>query len=194
MSQPIQTTPNTTAYLAMSLDGYIARADHGLDWLDGWGQPEESPQDYGYAQIMSEVDAMVMGRGTFDVISGFDGWHYALPVYVLTNRALHLSDTLQASIEQTPNARVEAISGSAQSVLKQLAERGHEHLYVDGGKTIQSFLAAKQLERLIITTIPILLGEGVPLFGQLDGDVRLRLDGSQAFSTGFVQSTYTVLR
>lgn len=172
----------TSAYLATSLDGFIARSDHGLDWLDGWAQPSQG--DYGYADFMSSVDVLLMGRNTFDTVMGFGvDWPYTMPVHVLTTREL----------TPPPNTEhgVFAISGEPAHVLEQLQSLGFKHVYVDGGQVVQTYLSSGHLDQLILTTLPVLIGDGIPLFGKLERDIKCNLESISSYDTGFVQRTYS---
>lgn len=177
-----------SVYIATSLDGFIARENGALDWLpgaDGGGGngPAES-EDYGYSAFMATVDAIVMGRHTYEAVLGFGDWPYEKPVVVLSSRQMDVPAILTQSVE--------AMAGSPQDVFDRLAERGFEHLYIDGGATIQRFLRARLIQRLIVTRVPVLLGSGIPLFGPLDGDIQLRHVETKSFVTGMVQSVYDV--
>ena len=171
-------------FIATSLDGFIAREDGGIDWLPaGGGDP--AADDYGYQQFFASVDALVMGRNTFELVRTFGAWPYGdTPVVVLTTRALELPRDLRA--------RVTVMSGDPRDVAARLAERGLHRLYVDGGRTVQGFLAAGLVRRLVVTRIPILLGRGIPLFGPLPHDVRLVHVATRSWPTGLVQSEYEV--
>lgn len=171
-----------SVYIATSLDGFIARPNGELDWL---GQPLEDGEDYGYKDFMETVDFLVMGRNTYDVVASFGEWPYSKPVVVLTTRPLSIPDEL--------SDHVETISGSPAEIITQLSERGAKHLYIDGGKTIQKFIEDHLIQRLIITTIPVLLGDGIRLFGPLQQDVRLRLVETQTFANGNVQAEYELV-
>ena len=179
-----------SVFIATSLDGFIARRDGSLDWLPGAdGQPAttegDDDDDYGYASFVASVDALLMGRTTYDAVLGFGQWPYgATPVVVLTTRDLPLPDD--------PTAVVSAISGDALDVARRLVAQGHRHVYIDGGRTVQQFLAAGLIRRLVISRLPVLLGEGIPLFGALSADVRLRHETTESFPTGLVQSTYRI--
>lgn len=170
-----------TVYLALSLDGFIARPDGDVGWLSAEGaDPDE---DYGYRAFMDSVDALVMGRRTYDTVRTFGAWPYgATPVVVLTSRPVELPD----------DAPVEAMAGSPVDIAERLAARGVRHLYVDGGATVRAFLAAGLIDRLILTRIPILIGAGIPLFGPLETDIRLHHVETRTFPGGLVQSTYDV--
>ena len=173
----------TTVYIATSLDGFIARPDGGLDWLPQGGGGGE---DYGYKAFMATVDALVMGRGTYDKVLTFGAWPYDKPVYVLSSRAL--------APTPAPGHVVEWVQGEPAEVVKKMAALGHRHLYIDGGQTIQRFLRAGLIDRVIITRIPVLIGTGIPLFGRLEHDVHLRHVQTRSFPSGLVQSEYEVVR
>ena len=172
--------PNASVFIATSLDGFIARPDGGLDWLPG-----DDVEEHGYDAFMASVDALVLGRNTFDVVLGFGGWHYGTkPVFVLTNRPLPAPPPAGAVLE--------ALRGSPQEIIAQLEARGFRHVYVDGGLTVQQFLRAGLIQRLIITRIPVLLGAGIPLFGSVPADIRLRHVATRQFASGLVQSEYSI--
>lgn len=168
-----------SVFIATSLDGFIARANGDLDWLPaGGGEP------HGYDEFIASVDALVIGRKTYETVLAFETWPYGRkPVFVLSTRALAPAPT---------GALVERMSGDPAGIVTRLAERGIRHIYVDGGITIQRFLQAGLLQRLVITRIPILLGAGIPLFGDLPHDIRLEHVTTHAFAGGLVQSEYAV--
>jgi dihydrofolate reductase len=166
-----------SVFVGVSLDGFIARSDGGLDWL----MPEGvDVGDTGYDAFMASVDALVMGRGTYETVLGFGEWPYA------GRRVLVLSTTLQ-----TDDDRVE-VHDSVASVVDALRAAGAERVYVDGGRTVQTFLRAGLIADLTLTWVPVLIGEGIPLFGPLDGDVHLNHRSTRVLGGGFVQSTYDV--
>lgn len=169
-----------SVYIAASLDGFIARKNGDIDWLTGG----EGGEDYGYAEFMSDIDHIVMGRNTFEKVLTFGGWHYDKKVIVLTSRDLTIPPNL--------TGKVEALHLSPRSLLHELELRGARHIYLDGGVTIQRFLREGLADEMTITTIPILIGEGLPLFGPLAGDVKLELLASRSFTNGFVQNVYRV--
>jgi dihydrofolate reductase len=174
----------TTVYCASSLDGFIARADGGIDWLGDPTKPGE--QDYGFHAFFDSVDVLVLGRNSYDVVKDFDPWPYgSKPVVVLTSRGLQIPDRIAATVS--------TLSASPAEVIARLASQGARHLYIDGGKTVQSFLRAGMIDRLIITRVPILLGNGIPLFGPLEKDIRLKHVSSKTFPDGLEQSEYAVL-
>lgn len=171
-------------FIATSLDGFIAREDGNLDWLPLGGSGEEL-EDYGYQAFMDTVDVLVMGRNTYEKVLTFSDWPYGTkPVVVLSSHSL----TIPAHIAKS----VESISCAPAELVSRLAARGAKHLYLDGGRTIQRFLIAGLVNRLIITRVPVLIGCGLPLFGSLEHDIKLRHIMTRQFSTGLVQSEYEV--
>ena len=135
-------------------------------------------------EFSSTVDALVMGRNTYDVVLPFPEWPYGTkPVFVLSHRPLPPAPA---------GAVVERMAGEPAEVLAQLAARGFGHAYVDGGRTIQAFLRAGLVQRLVISRVPVLIGEGIPLFGPLDADVLLTHVATHSFAGGLVQSEYEV--
>ena len=175
-------SPTVSVYIATSLDGFIARKNGEIDWLSGG----ESGEDYGYAKFISDVDHVVMGRNTYEKVLTFGGWHYEKKVLVLTSRDLTIPPEL--------TDKVEALQLSPRELIHELGLRHSRHIYLDGGVTIQRFLRAGLVDEMTITTIPILIGEGLPLFGALDADLKLGLIQSQSFVNGFVQNKYKVHR
>jgi dihydrofolate reductase len=173
----------TSVFVGVSLDGFIARADDGLDWLTG-GEGEEV-EAHGFEEFFATVDALLMGRRTYDVVLGLGPWYYGdKPVFVLSSKP----------IAEAPAGRnVERITGDPDEVLAQLEARGFGHVYVDGGLTIQSFLRAGRVDRLTLSALPILIGTGIPLFGPTGRDIRLRHEATRTFKGGMVQSEYEVI-
>lgn len=168
-----------SVFIATSLDGFIARADGGLDWL-----PAGGGETHGYDEFMASVDALVIGRHTFETVLGFDAWPYGTkPVFVLSTHP---------PAPAPEGAVVECWAGTPQEITSRLAARGFRHAYVDGGITIQRFLQAGLIQRLIITRIPVLLGAGIPLFGKLQRDVLLKHVATRQYASGLVQSEYLV--
>jgi len=158
-------THKNIVFTATSLDGYIAGKNGELDWLHSIPNPDND--DMGYNQLMEDIDAIIMGRVTFETVWGFDiEWPYHKHVFVLS--------TTLTDIPEAISGKVTIVNGSPQEILKQVHEKGYHTLYIDGGSTIQSFLREDLIDELRITTIPILLGSGFPLFGNLDQ--RLQFD------------------
>jgi len=168
-----------SVFVGVSLDGFIARSNDDLDWL-----PQDSGEDRGYDAFMATVDALVIGRNTFDKVMTFEAWPYGEKlVVVLSNRPLPPAPA---------GSRVERLSGPPGDVVSQLAARGIQHIYVDGGVTIQRFLQAGLIQRLTITWVPVLIGAGIPLFGDAHRDITLRHLATRQFPSGLVQSQYEV--
>jgi dihydrofolate reductase len=168
-----------SVFIGTSLDGFIARVNGALDFLPpGGGEP------HGYDEFMATVDALVIGRKTFETVLTFDAWPYGeKPVVVLSTRPL---------APAPPAAVAERMSGAPAEIVSELAARGIQHIYVDGGITIQRFLQAGLIQRLIITRVPVLIGAGIPLFGALQRDIVLRHVKTRQYASGLVQSEYAV--
>lgn len=167
-------------YIATSLDGYIATSDGGLNWLTEVPNPDQN--DYGFADFISGIDAIVMGRNTFDAILSFGMWPYDRPVFVLSD---HLT-----LVPEEVSGKAEIVSGDVTELVEELARRGYVNLYVDGGRTIQSFLAHDLIDQLIITRLPVILGDGIPLFGTLPRSIRFRHVQTVVYSDALVKSHY----
>jgi dihydrofolate reductase len=171
---------NATVFVGTSLDGFIARTNDALDFL-----PAGGGEDHGFTEFLASVDAVVMGRRTFEVVLTFGTWPYGTkPVVVLSSRPF--------DIPEFPGAAIERMSGTPAEIVARLAARGMAHIYVDGGITIQRFLAAGLIQRLVVTRVPVLIGSGIPLFGPLPHDVRLRHVSTRDYPSGLVQSEYLV--
>lgn len=174
-----------TVFIAKSLDGYIAGKNGELDWLHAIPNPEN--EDMGFVKLMGEIDAIVMGRKTYEVVCNFGGeWPYSKPVFVL-------SKSLKEIPEHLSN-KLTLMNGSPQEVLDELHTKGFFKLYIDGGTTIQNFLKEDLIDELIITTIPILLGGGYPLFGSLEKPLYLEHLESKVFLNQIVQDHYQLKR
>jgi dihydrofolate reductase len=168
-----------SVFVGASVDGFIARPNGELDWL-----PEGGGEPHGYNEFFASVDALVIGRKTFETVLAFDAWPYGdKRVVVLSGKLVDLS---------VAGGVVEQMAGDPADIVAKLAASGAHHLYIDGGITIQRFLRAGLVDRLIITRVPVLIGEGVPLFGSLAKDVRLTHVGTRDFPSGLVQSEYRI--
>lgn len=167
----------TSVFVGTSLDGFIARENDGLDFL-----PDDPGEDHGYREFFDSVDVLIIGRRLYEVALGFEGWPYGgKQVFVLSTK----------DIAPPPaGAVVERLSGEPAEVLAVVEGRGFQHAYVDGGITIQRFLNAGLIQSLVITRVPVLIGSGIPLFGPLDHDVRLRHVRTKVLSSGLIQSEY----
>jgi dihydrofolate reductase len=161
-------------FFATSLDGFIAREDGDIDWLQAGGHGEvDEAEDFGYEAFMCAVDALVMGRNTYEKVLSFgETWpHENKAVIVLTSRGIQIPKELKQTVF--------TLSGSPEEIKNTLANRGYSQLYLDGGKTIQRFLADGLVDKMTITQIPILIGNGIPLFGSLPKDIQLELKQSK---------------
>ncbi len=171
-----------SVFIAVSLDGMIARTNGDIDWLTATSHliPGE---DFGYGSFISTVDALLMGRRSFEKVLTFGEWPYGdLPVYVLSNTLTEIPNHLPEHVQR--------ISGSMEQTIQTLKSSGYQHVYVDGGKTVQSALRAGAIDHMIITRIPILIGEGISLFGSLDSDIHLKHVKTVTFKNGLIQSLY----
>jgi dihydrofolate reductase len=173
-------------FVGVSLDGFLARPNGDLDWLMGEGGGDSA--EYGYNQFIAGIDAIVMGRNTFEKVLTLDKWYYDNKrLVVLSHRPLDLT------VARTRGGFVEQMAGSPQEIGAMLAASGASRLYVDGGITIQEFLRAGLIHRLIISRLPVLIGEGIPLFGSLAHDIHLSHTATRTFPGGMVQSEYHVM-
>ena len=168
-------------FIASSLDGFIARADHGLDWLISQASEGE---DHGYDAFIARMDGVVMGSRSFAKVAGFPEWPYDKPVVVMSESLSpdDLPDALQD--------RVRIARARPDRLMAALAEEGWENVYVDGGQVIQSFLKAGLIHEMTITRVPVLLGAGIPLFGPTGRDIALDMVETRVFRSGLVSSTY----
>lgn len=171
-----------SVFCGVSIDGFIARPDGALDFLEGDGSAEMG--DHGYEAFMAGIDAIVMGRNTFEKVMTFESWPFSKPVVVLGSASVDLSAA------RARGADVEVMDAAPEQVIALLAAKRLFNLYIDGGITIQRFLRAGLIDRLVITRLPVLIGRGIPLFGALEEDVRFTLVASRSFPGGLVQSEY----
>jgi dihydrofolate reductase len=169
-----------SVFVGTSLDGFIARPNGDFDFL-----PEGGGEPHGYDEFIAGIDAIVMGRNTYEVVLRFPVWPYGdKRVVVLSSRPIDLSAVMGAKIEQ--------MAGSPAEIVERLAASGAEHLYIDGGITVQGFLRAGLIRSIVITRVPVLIGEGIPLFGSLAGDLKLSHVATRQYPSGLVQSEYEV--
>jgi dihydrofolate reductase len=173
-------------YIATSLDGFVARRDHRLDWL--MKHPTDG-EDHGYDDFIESVDGIVMGRGTYETVLAFEKWPYTKPVVVMS-KALSQADSVPPCLE----GKVRLVRLDPPDLMRSLHEEGWSRAYVDGGKVVQSFLRCGLIEDVVITTVPTLIGDGRRLFGDIDRDIDLELIGVTPFESGLVQTRCRVLR
>jgi dihydrofolate reductase len=170
-----------SVFVGTSVDGFIARRNGDFDFL-----PADGGEPHGYDEFMATVDALVIGRNTFEKVLTFPIWPYGKKrVVILSSRPLDLSSVRGGVVEQ--------MGGEPAEIVAKLASTGAHHLYVDGGITIQRFLQARLVHRITVTQVPVLVGDGIPLFGALPGDVRLKHIATQQYPSGLVKSEYVVL-
>lgn len=169
-----------SVFIGTSVDGFIARTNGDLDFL-----PPDGGEPHGYTEFIATVDALVIGRKTFETVLAYPTWPYGQKrVVVLSSKPIDLSSARGGIVEQ--------MAGPPAEIVAKLAASGVRHVYVDGGITIQKFLRAGAVQRLIITRVPVLIGEGIPLFGALPHDVRLTHMSTQHYPSGLVKSVYLI--
>ncbi|MHA2025841.1 MAG: dihydrofolate reductase family protein [Candidatus Thorarchaeota archaeon] len=171
-------------YIAVSLDGFIATREGNLDWLTEIPNPENT--DFGFAEFMKNIDAIVMGRKTFEKVLTFGTWPYTKPVFVPSSRKITIPKNL--------DDKVKPITGTPKKIVKQLRNLGHQNLYIDGGVTIQGFLEQDLIDEMIITRVSILLGDGIPLFGKLTQKLRFMHKKTESLNENLVKSYYSRIR
>lgn len=173
--------PKNSIFIATSLDGYIADKEGGIDWLHSIPNPDNN--DMGYVKFTAEIDALVMGRTTFETVCNFDiDWPYDKPVFVLSNRLKEIPAAYQG--------KAHLVKGSHEEILSQIHQKGYYRLYIDGGTTIQGFLEKDLIDEMIVTRIPILLGGGFSLFGYMPKALEFELVQSTVFLDQLVQDQY----
>ncbi|WP_305419086.1 dihydrofolate reductase family protein [Photobacterium leiognathi] len=181
-----------SVYIATSVDGFIARKNGNVDWLDAAQDPNIDMGDHadmGFADFMASVDCLIMGRKCMEMISSMnltpEQWPYG------DTRVIVLSNTIKQAPENV-REHVEMYSGDIQELVTKLEREGHQHAYIDGGTTIQTFINRQLIDEISITYAPVLLGEGIPLFGRLLKDIKLEQAQSTAFANNFIQVKYSV--
>ncbi|MBA3721425.1 MAG: dihydrofolate reductase [Parachlamydiaceae bacterium] len=174
-----QDRPKISVYIAMSIDGYIARKDGGLDWLE-YGHVGD--EDYGFKKFINSIDALILGRNTYEVVSGFDEWPYN------GKRVIVLSHTLKEVRKEA-----ELFCGQISDLVSTLNSEGIKHVWVDGGVTVCKFLEAGLVDEITVSVIAMFLGSGIPLFSEMDKEQTCRLVSSQSYPSGLVQLKYDVV-
>jgi len=169
-----------SVFCGVSVDGFLARPNHAFDFLHAGEQ-----EPHGFEDFYASVDVVVIGRKTFEVVLTFgQSFYEKKPVVVLSSRPLDFSSVNEGVVEQ--------MSGEPAEIVRQLRSRGFKHAYIDGGITIQRFLAAGCIGRLVITRVPVLIGAGIPLFGPVPHDIILRHATTRCYNAGLVQSEYEI--
>ena len=169
-----------SVYIGTSLDGFIAREDGSFDWLAGFADEDAV---HAYQEFMNDIDAIVIGRGTFETVLTFSEWPYAEAVFVLSRSIPELPADL--------TDRATLLSKPPKEVLRHLAALGFESIYIDGGKVVQDFLREDLIDELIIAKVPVLIGSGIPLFDHLPGDLTFTHTRTTVAPNGLVRSYYT---
>jgi dihydrofolate reductase len=170
-----------SVFVGATVDGFIARPNHDLDFL-----PEDC-EPHGYDEFMATVDVIVIGRNTFEKVLSFGGWAYGKKrVVVLSSQPVDLAAVREGNVD----CAVEQMGGAPADIVARLEASGASHAYIDGGITIQRFLYAGEIQRMIVTRVPVLIGQGIPLFGGLPHDIKLRHVATRTYAGGLVQSEY----
>lgn len=175
----MNTRPRASIYIATSIDGFIARRDGNLDWLH-YGHTGD--EDYGFKKFTSTIDAVVMGKNTYDVVSGFDEWAYK------DKRVIVLSNTL-AKVRK----EAELFSGQLTELLAKLHAENIKHIWIDGGITVSRFLEAGLVDDITVSIIAMVLGSGIPLFNAMNQESKCRLVSTKSYPSGLVQLKYAVI-
>lgn len=175
---------NGYVFMASSLDGFVARQDNSLDWLMKYGVDED---DNSFEEFTKNIDVLVMGSGTYKTVLGFEQWPYKMPVYVLSRRLTQddVSESLQKQVT------IKALK--PKELMQILYDKGLKKAYIDGGKLVQSFINDGFVKEITLTQIPILIGKGKRLFGEINNDIDLKLINSKPMKFGFIQNHYEVL-
>lgn len=171
--------PKISIYIAISIDGYIARQDGGLDWLDRVGGFNE---DYGFQKFLQSIDALIIGRKTYEVA-------VTVPDPYPGKRVIVLSNSLQSVRKD-----MELYRGEVSALLTKLHSEGVKHIWVDGGATISQFLSSKAVDTMTLSVIPTILGSGIPLFHTMNTEISWRVISSQAYPSGLVQLKYEITK
>lgn len=171
-------------FMAMSLDGFVARKDHTLDWLE---KQQTEGEEHGYDDFMASVDGLVMGSGSFNTVLTFESWPYEKPVIVMSQ------SLTENDVPPELKGKVEISRLSPSELMLSLSQRGWSRAYIDGGRLVQSFIKHGLVEDMTVTIVPILIGDGLRLFGPLDRDIDLNLTRSRRFESGLVSNSYRLL-
>ncbi len=175
-----KTQPKISVYIAMSIDGYIARKDGSLDWLE---RGHVGDEDYGFKKFFNSIDALVLGKNTYEVVSSFDKWPYS------GKKVIVLSSTLK-----TVRQEAELFCGQLSNLGSRLYSEGVKHVWVDGGVTVSKFLESGLVDHITISVIPVVLGSGIPLFSVMNNEQLCRFISTQSYPSGLVQLRYEVIK
>lgn len=174
-----------SVYIATSLDGFIAREDGGLDWLDEANATVPVGEDFGFRAFLGSVDALIMGRKTFEKVLSFGEWSYGkTPVVVMSRNSISFPRGVPDTVTHS--------SEKPRDILDRLSGEGATHVYVDGGVTITGFLSEGLIDEITLTVVPVIIGSGIPLFAAMENDIRLAHIRTTAYDFGFVQCVYAV--
>ena len=176
----LKNRPKISVYIAISIDGYIARSDGNLDWLDRVGGFDE---DYGFQTLLDSIDAVILGRKTYEAAATVPDWPYK------GKRIVILSNTLK-----TVREGAEIFRGDITQLLSQLNSDGIKHIWIDGGLTISKFLNLQMVDSMTLSVIPVILGAGIPLYHAIDKELSCSLVSSQSYPSGLVQLKYEILQ
>ncbi len=175
--------PTGHVMMAITLDGFVARKDHSLDWLM---KQDTDGEDHGFEEFLARIDVIVMGSGSFRTVLGFDRWPYAKPVIVMSRTMSH--EDVPAGLR----GRVEITDLGPVALMNDLKARGIRRVYIDGGAVVRSFMQKGLISDLKLAIVPILIGDGIRLFGDVDQDIDLKLAGTKAFPSGLVEMLYSI--
>lgn len=171
--------PKISVYIALSIDGYIARKDDSLDWMDRVGGFDE---DYGFKNMLSGIDTLIIGRKTYEVASTVPDPYPGKRVIVLSNSLTFVKNGM------------EIYRGDLAELIEKLHREGCKHVWVDGGSTISQFLTLQLVDEMTLSVIPVVLGDGLPLFHTIGKEIPCRLTSSQSYESGLVQMRYEILK
>lgn len=172
-------------FIASSLDGFIARKDGAIDWLPGSGvegsEEVDDVEEHGYDELMERTDSLIMGRKTYEPVLTFGDWPYdGRECYVATSKKLK------------EDKNVQFVEDAVEVLTRLRKEKGKDIWLVGGGGLNGSLLNAGLVDEIIVTVIPVVIGEGIKLFENVDKDAKLKLVDSKSFKSGMVQLRYQV--
>jgi dihydrofolate reductase len=168
-----------SVYIGTSLDGFIARENGDIDWLVQFADEKAVEA---YEEFINRIDAIVIGRGTFEKIMTFPSWPYKQAAFLLSSSIKKVPDSIKDKIT--------LLSMKPGEVMTYLSDNGFSRIYIDGGKVIQEFLKEDFIDEMIISKAPIVIGRGIPLFGQLDVDLQFTHIRTEVHPNGLVRSYY----